>query len=79
MMYSYPMRRIWFSVFLGWFLKTILIRLGGAKVYQRSVPLFLGIVIGEIIMAALFAMLAALIWGMGGQYKVIPTLPTPQF
>jgi hypothetical protein len=79
MMYSYPMRRIWFSVFLGWFLKTILIKLGGAKVYQRSVPLFLGVVIGEIIMAALFAMLTALIWAMGGQYKVIPTLPTHQF
>jgi hypothetical protein len=79
MMYSYPMRRIWFSVFLGWFLKTVLIRLGGAKLYQRSVPLFLGIVIGEIMMAALFAILAATIWAVGGQYKVIPTLPTSQF
>jgi hypothetical protein len=79
MMYSYPMRRIWFSVFLGWFIKTILLKLGGARTYHRSTGFFLGIVFGEIMMAALLGILGAAIVWAGGDFQVIPTLPTSQF
>lgn len=79
MMYSYPMRRIWFSVFLGWLLKTTLVKFGGATIYRRAEPFFIGIVVGEAVAAAVFAVLALILWAMGIEFQVIPSLPTSQF
>jgi len=39
---------IWFSVFLALVVKVTVLRLGGASAYQRSVPLFHGILLGQI-------------------------------
>ena len=39
---------IWFSVFLALVVKVTVLRLGGASAYQRSVPMFHGILLGQI-------------------------------
>ena len=49
--------RLWFPVFLAWVLKSILIRHGGIGAYRRTLPLFLGTMLGEFVMGSLWAIL----------------------
>jgi hypothetical protein len=46
---SWPMIQLWFSIFIGWVLKSIILRYGGIRVYQRFRSLFLGMVLGEFL------------------------------
>jgi uncharacterized protein DUF6784 len=56
---TYAMDRIYFSVFVGWVIKVVIVRFGGLRLYRRAVPFFLGMLLGE----GLFGGLAAL-WGL---------------
>lgn len=47
---SYPLHEFWFSIFLGWLCKVLLMRFGGATAYRKAIPFFLGVVFGEICM-----------------------------
>lgn len=38
---------LWFSFFLAWFIKTILLRYGGPKTYENSKPFFFGLILGK--------------------------------
>jgi hypothetical protein len=79
MMYSFPMRRIWFSVFAGWLIKAILVKYGGASLFRKAEPFFIGVVVGEVLAAALFALLAALLWALGVEYHTMISLPSSQY
>jgi hypothetical protein len=46
---TYAMYSIWFSVFLGWVLKTPLMRYGGITLYRKVLPFFLGLIVGDCI------------------------------
>ena len=52
-----PLSTIWytdtyfFSVFLAWGIKAMVLKLGGAKFYQRTRPFFIGIILGEVVCA----------------------------
>ncbi|MDK1030822.1 MAG: hypothetical protein QGD94_02330, partial [Planctomycetia bacterium] len=50
---TYPMNCIWFSIFLGWLAKGTILKLGGAEMYERLKPLFVGLIIGDVIMGTL--------------------------
>jgi hypothetical protein len=50
MCFTYPMTMLWFSVFLGWFFKSLIMRYGGAKTYQATIPAFLGLALGDVFM-----------------------------
>lgn len=47
---SYPMDTIWFSLFLGWLCKTLVMRFGGNDSYKKTTPLFLGLALGDVSM-----------------------------
>jgi len=47
-----PARNAFFPVFLAWLLKTILIRVGGVRLYQAVQPLMIGIMVGYVLGAA---------------------------
>jgi hypothetical protein len=49
----------WWSFFLVWGGKTLILRLGGAPLYRRLVPLFLGLALGHFFMAGT-------VWGLAG-------------
>jgi hypothetical protein len=51
---SWPMIQLWFSVFIGWVAKSILLRYGSAKTYDRAKPFFMGLVVGEFAAAAIW-------------------------
>lgn len=60
---TWAMSRIWFSVFLGWLAKSCVMSFGGAKVYQRALPLFLGFALGECLIGA-FWMVMGVVTGV---------------
>jgi hypothetical protein len=46
---TYPMHALWFSIFLGWLCKTIIMRFGGVSTYRSVTPVFLGLILGDVV------------------------------
>jgi hypothetical protein len=57
---------LWFSVFLGWLLKTFVTRLFGGGAYRKARPLFLGLIIGELLAIMVWALVPVLIMHFTG-------------
>ena len=56
--------RIWFATFIGWALKLVIMRFGGFSAYRRGRAFFLGLIVGEYAMTAIWNLLGP--WtGMG--------------
>jgi hypothetical protein len=51
---TYPLNRLWFSIFLGWLGKTVISRFGGSDSYRNVRPLFLGLILGDLVMMLLW-------------------------
>lgn len=64
---TYPMNMLWFSIFTGWLTKTLVIRFGGNNHYQRLIPSFLGLALGDITMMIFWLIVDALASRMGHQ------------
>lgn len=47
---------IWFAVFVGWLIKWVILRHGGLKLYRRAIPFFIGLILGEYIIACLWCL-----------------------
>jgi hypothetical protein len=45
---------LWFSIFTAWFLKSLIMRYGGVKIYTGMKPFFLGLILGQYVAAALW-------------------------
>jgi len=54
---SWSTIQFWFVCLLAWIFKSLTLRYGGIKLFNRLRPLFLGLVIGEFGMAVLFVVL----------------------
>jgi len=46
--------QIWFSIFLAWGIKTLMLRYGGPQLYKKSTYFFLGLILGQFITAAVW-------------------------
>ncbi len=57
------------SFFLGWAIKTAVVRLGGARAYRQVIPLAIGVIAGELC--------AALMWSVIGAIYFAGTHHTP--
>ena len=66
---SYALYTLWFSLFLGWLLKTPLVRYGGLRGYRLALPFFLGLILGDCI-NALAWVVVGLVTGKG--YQLMP-------
>lgn len=44
---SYSICHLWWPVFLGWLIKSLVLKFGGIKIYQKLAPAFIGLVLGE--------------------------------
>ncbi len=49
----YVMYAFWFSIFLGWLFKVIIMHFGGPAIYKRLIPAFLGLTLGDVTMILL--------------------------
>jgi len=52
---------LWFSVFLGWLLKTAITRLFGGGAYRKARPLFLGLIMGELLTVIVWTLVPVII------------------
>jgi hypothetical protein len=49
MLISPPIAMLWFSFFLGWICKKIVVKYGGKKTFDAVRVIFLGLIFGELI------------------------------
>jgi hypothetical protein len=62
---SYAMEYFWLPIFIAWALKFLIIRYGGIGLHRRAIPFFLGLILGDYTMGAL--------WAIVGPVLGIPT------
>ncbi len=65
---SWSMTVFWFSCFMAWMLKGLILRYGGMRLYMKSRPWFLGMILGEFGMAVIWTLL-----------NIFTNCPTPDF
>jgi hypothetical protein len=46
---AWPLKYLFSSMFLAWLSKTVILRFGGISLYRRTVPLFVGLVVGQCV------------------------------
>jgi hypothetical protein len=68
---SYAPYYLWSSLFLGWLIKYVVIKLGGLRHYRSFMPFFLGLIFGDYIIAAVW-IIVGLITGVGYHFLPVP-------
>lgn len=68
-MASYPVSKIWFSFFIGWLMKVLVMRYGGMQLYGRLKPAALGLIAAEAAIAGIFLVIG-LVAGLVFDYKL---------
>lgn len=48
---------LWFPLLISWTIKRILLSTGGVKLYRRAIPFFIGLVVGDVIVASVISIL----------------------
>jgi hypothetical protein len=56
---TWTMAWLWFPCLLMWVLKGLILRYGGLRLYRRWLPFFLGLILGDYLAGALWAILGA--------------------
>jgi len=59
--YSWDMNLLWFPIMLSFIAKTIILRYGGFSLYRRTIPLFLGFILGEYMMGGIWSILGIIL------------------
>jgi hypothetical protein len=60
---SWGMHLNWMTFLIGWLIKTAVTRYGGLELYRRLLPLFLGMIVGDMVHQGVWGMVA---WATGG-------------
>ena len=63
--------KLWFSIFLGWSMKFAIVKYGGLRAYRSARPIFLGLVLGEMVCAGLWAIIG-MATGISTGYRIMP-------
>ena len=58
--------QIWFSVFIAWMLKAVILKYGGNNLFTAAKPLFLGLILGEACTAGLWLVIDWIVEGEPG-------------
>ncbi len=61
-------KAIWGSILVGWFLKWIIVKYGGAVIFRRAKPFFLGLILGELTMKLVWACVGTFAGKIGQAY-----------
>jgi len=51
---THPMAKVWFSVFLAWVIKVVILKYGGPKVFRVTRYFFLGLILGQFVIAGVW-------------------------
>ncbi len=55
---SYALEYFWFCFFLSWLFKTVIVKYGGVRLYRKSIPFFLGLIVGDYVTASAWALVS---------------------
>lgn len=58
---------MWFSIFLAWLIKIVVLRYGGATLFSRSRTFFLGIIVGRMLITGVWLVIDYLTGKVGNQ------------
>ena len=70
MLSSWASHKLWLSIFLGWMIKHLLVRYGGLNTYRRARPILLGLVLGEMTSAGIWA-IVGIVTGVSTSYRIL--------
>ena len=73
---SIYMNWIWWSVFLGWIAKLVVVRLGGVQGYRAARPIFIGMIFGEALAVVFWVVVNIILAQMNIPYLAVRILPT---
>lgn len=62
---SWEINLVWGPLFLAWLIKTLLLRYGGRGGFQKSLPFFMGLMLGQFVVGSL--------WNLYGIWQSLPT------
>ncbi len=68
---GYAMQTLWFSIFVGWFFKVLITRYGGVDTYRQTIPLFLGLALGDVTMMLVWLLVDG--WQGRTYHYLVPT------
>ncbi len=51
---THPTFHVWFSIFVAWLIKVIVLKMGGIALYRRTRPFFLGMILGAFTTAGVW-------------------------
>jgi hypothetical protein len=57
---SYAMEYFWLPILIAWALKAVITRYGGGRAYRLAVPFFLGLILGDYTIGAIWALVGPL-------------------
>ena len=57
MSFSEALQNPMFCILISWVVKGLLLRQGGLKVYQKAIPFFLGLILGEFTVGSLWTII----------------------
>jgi len=66
---SWGIQEMFLSIFIGWLMKSILLRHGGLKGYRSARPFFLGLIMGEYTMGGVWMVVG---WIVKRGYQILP-------
>ena len=67
---GWAMDSVWFSVFLAWIIKVVVLKYGGPSLYSKTKPLFLGIVLGQFIVGGMWLVIDSFTGTVGNSVPV---------
>jgi len=67
---GWAMDNIWFSVFLAWGIKVLVLKYGGPGVYAKTRPFFLGVVLGQFVVGGMWLVIDSFTGTVGNSVPV---------
>jgi hypothetical protein len=64
---TWPSKYMWFSFLVGWAFKKAIVTYGGARGYELAKPFFLGLIMGEVLVAGLMILCHLIVYLITGQ------------
>lgn len=67
---GWVMSQIWGSIFVAWLIKSLVLRFGGAALYRKTVPFFMGVALGQIVVGGCWLVVDMLTGTVGNTLQV---------
>ena len=65
----YPVNIVIFPIFVAWFLKLLILRMGGIQTYRSGRPFFIGLILGHFVGAGI-SFIVDMIWFPGQGHAI---------